>query len=182
MRRVKHRRATRLRRPLRADCTCLSGARGETRTRTGRSPRDFRANYGFGRCARRGAFVAWTLPLPYSDRSRSELRQGPSSLYTFRGASKNAPRLSSGLPPPLRAEVSPNLTPFTSAVSGRVLKYSSSPLCLPVPPPGLSHHLALCCSQRFTADLMSLQYWRLGSLPNLVRKSPPIQYFLSVPL
>jgi 5-methylcytosine-specific restriction endonuclease McrA len=31
--------------------------------------------------------------------------------------SKNRSRLSSGLPPPLRAEVSPNLTPFTPAVS-----------------------------------------------------------------
>jgi hypothetical protein len=46
-------------------------------------------------------------------------RQEPSSLYTSRDAHGFTMRagFSSGLPPPSRAEVPPNLTPFTPAVS-----------------------------------------------------------------
>jgi len=66
------------------------------------------------------------------------LRREPSSLYTFPDNCAFAQRtgLSSGLPPPRRAEVSPSLTPFTPGVSDPGAQTRSSPLCLPVSPSG----------------------------------------------
>jgi hypothetical protein len=45
--------------------------------------------------------------------------------------------LSSGLPPPKRAEVPPTLAPFTRGVSDLGAQFILSPLRLPIPPPGL---------------------------------------------
>lgn len=72
-------------------------------------------------------------------------RQGPSSLYTFPGrrARGDSARgkygrsgLSSVLQPPRRAAVPPNLTPFTPGVSRPGCSMVSSPLRLPISPPG----------------------------------------------
>jgi hypothetical protein len=61
-------------------------------------------------------------------------RQEPSSLYTF-------PDTGQGLARDCHqryvAEVSPNLTPFTTDVSSLCAQINLSPLCLPIPPPGL---------------------------------------------
>lgn len=69
------------------------------------------------------AFGVWTFSSPYRAAARdhaARLRREPSSLYTSPAASVAG--FSSGLPPPCRAEVSPNLTPFTRGFPTRVLK------------------------------------------------------------
>ena len=97
--------------------------------------------------ARRRAFVVWTFPLPHPE--IADDRQGPSSLYTFSGIP--APELSSGLPPPRRAEVSPNLTPFTPAVSALGAQFLQVPCVYQFHHPGMGW----CIQQR--------KLWRLGS-------------------
>src|SRR5215468_4364980 len=74
----------------------LRGAWGRNRTGTGFPPRDFRTTAAFAAARQRHAFVVWTLPLPSRKRSsRTRIRQGPSSLYTFLGgahATRSTPR------------------------------------------------------------------------------------------
>ena len=88
------------------------------------------------------------------------LRQEPSSLYTFLGKSllichfkrgvksqsrflpsvemtSSSPRFSSGLPPPWRAEVSPNLTPFTTGVSALCAQFTQVPCVYQFHHPGI---------------------------------------------
>jgi hypothetical protein len=89
------------------------------------------------------AFGVWTFSSPYAGAGRHV--GGSRQVSTL---SANASRLSSGLPPPSRAEVSPNLTPFTPA-DFQPDAQSSSPLRLPVSPPGptgiVGQRDARCC-------------------------------------
>ena len=76
----------------------------------------------------RSAFVVWTFSLPYRwirIRSGSGVDLGRSRQVST--LSRYASGLSSGLPPPLRAEVSPSLTPFTSGVSDLSAQFTQVP-------------------------------------------------------
>lgn len=132
--------------PIAADIVSgAAGARDRTRTGTELPPRDFLTHYGLRRCwsgVRAGpAFGVWTFSSPCRARRG---RWGPSSLYTFlrlacAGGERQPVRLSSGLQarPPGHGTGSPNLTPFTPAVSLEPgAQFSSSPLRLPISPPG----------------------------------------------
>ena len=83
------------------------------------------------------AFGVWTFSLPCR---LGRFRQEPSSLYTFHGCLFRRPGLARDCHylslPATGVEVSPNLTPFTTTVSRRVLNILS-PLRLPISPPGL---------------------------------------------
>lgn len=96
----------------------------------GLSPEGFSYHCGFRGCALwSGAFVVWTFSLPCRllirdlgrGRQVSTLSPAPGRYGSGR------PGLSSGSPPPSRAEVSPNLTPFTLAVSGPGAQYLQVP-------------------------------------------------------
>jgi hypothetical protein len=108
------------------------GARGRNRTGMGLPPRDFRTRYSF-RCCASVAHLESGLSLCRIARC-ARVRQGPSSLYTFRAGTL----WQRGLARDCRhtsATVSPNLTPFARAFPIRVLK-CLSPLRLPISPPG----------------------------------------------
>ena len=104
----------------------FSGARGRSRTGTGVASEGF--SYQLRLSPRRHEskrrFVVWTFSSSYRRGDVDEGRQV--STLSGRGE-KPAARLSSGLPPPLRAEVSPNLTLFTAGVSDPRAQFSQVP-------------------------------------------------------
>ncbi len=109
----------------------------------GLPPRDFLTRYDFRRYARSERIwsLDFTFAMPLLFSALSDLGRGRqvSTLSSSQRAltvSRPGPKLSSVLQPPSRAAVPPSLTPFTGPFPNPVLN-CSSPLRLPVSPPGL---------------------------------------------
>ena len=110
----------------------------------------FSYHFGFRRRRiSRSTFVVWSTPSPWCD--VPHVRCPPSALYAF-PSDNLSDKLGSASTRPNGGHwsgPSPTLTGFTSGVSPRGLNYSS-PLCLPIPPPGQYGFLrsddVTCCS------------------------------------
>jgi hypothetical protein len=113
----------------------------------GLPPRDFLTRYGFRRYARSERIwsLDFTFAMALTFPALSDLGRGrqvstlSSSQRTHSDVSARGAKLSSVLQPPSRAAVPPSLTPFTGSFPYPVLN-CSSPLRLPVSPPGPRVH------------------------------------------
>ena len=103
------------------------------------TPRDFRTRYSFRCYAAAAAYLGSGLSLYPILASRQDVGRSR-QVSTLSSIHYGCSRLSSGLPPPIRAEVSPNLTPFTPGVSSLGAQTTQVPCVYQFRHPGKAAH------------------------------------------
>ena len=114
-------------------------------------PADFTYHHSFRYHARSARFVVWTISLPYALRHLGRSRLVSTLSHAEHG-------LSSGLPSARPVKGSPNLTPVHPRVSP--WRTRTSPLRLPIPPPGQDWPALLAGARHPPADR-----WAARELP-----------------